>query len=125
MIILSACLLTVSNLVLSLSYPGDVFLIEWPNLAVSIMLGILAILGGVQALAKKRLLFAVFGTSILIPPSLSNITFALASLARVLIFAEDVTISVIAVLFSVISPVVLVLSVLSLILLARSRHEFS
>ncbi len=70
-------------------------------------------------------MFAVFGTSVLIPPSLSNTTFTLESLARALAGAEDLTISFYAVLFIAISPVVLVLSVLSLIFLARSRHEFS
>jgi hypothetical protein len=125
MIIVSACLLAVSNVILTSSYPSDAFWIELPSLAVYIMLNILALLGGVQALVKKRLLFAVFGASILIPPSLSNTTFTLASLARTLIFAEDFTISIAAVLFIASSSVVLVLSVLSLIFLARSRREFS
>ncbi len=126
MIIVSACQLAVVSLVVSFSYPSRVFLIEWPNLAVSVMLSILAILGGVQALARKRLLFAVFGASILIPQSLSNIAFALNWLVMpVLMFAEDVTMSVSSVLSIAISPVVLVLSVLSLIFLAKSKHEFS
>jgi hypothetical protein len=125
MIIVSACLLAVSNFLLYLSYPSNIILSEWPNLAVSIILDVLAILGGVLALAKTRFVFAVFGTSILIPSSLSSVTFILSALARSLTGTENLTISLFAVLFIAISPIVLVLSVLSLVFLAMSRNEFN
>ena len=131
---MSSCLLIVSNsvlfafsAVLIFNYPivfSGVFWSEVSSFAVSIMFNILSLLGGVQALARTRLVFAVFGTSILIPSSLSAVTFTLTSLARSLTDAENLTLSVYTVLFLAIYPVVLVLSVLSLIFLARSRHEF-
>jgi hypothetical protein len=124
MTIVSACLLIVYNSAVFI-YSSYVFWTELSSLAVSIMLNILSLLGGVQALARTRLLFAVFGASILIPPSLSTVTFTLASLSLALTRAENLTISIYAVLFIVIYPVVLVLSVLSLIFLARSRREFN
>jgi hypothetical protein len=128
MTIVSACLLIVLNLVLIFAYRSASSLIFWirlPTLAVSIVLNILSLLGGVQALVRTRFVFAIFGTSILIPPSLSELTYLLALLARVVTGAESPTISFYDVFFIAISPVVLVLSVLSLIFLARSRHEFS
>jgi hypothetical protein len=135
MTIVSACLLIVSNLVLIIysaalivSSPllsSSVSWTWWSSVAVSTMLNILSLLAGVLALARTRLLFVVFGTSVLIPPSLSNTAFALVSLARALIGAENLTMSFYAALFIAISPIVLVLSVLSLIFLAKSRQEFS
>jgi len=135
MIIVSACLLIVFNLVVILQYSSFIlmnssFLIDvlWsalPSLAVSMMLDILALLGGVQALAKRRLMFAVFGTSVLFTISLPSTTSLFALLARVLTRVENPTSSAYEVFLITIYPVVLVLSVLSLIFLARSRREFS
>jgi hypothetical protein len=135
MIIVSACLLIVFNLVVIFQYSSFIFMnssslidVFWgalPSLAVSIMLDILALLGGVQALAKRRLMFAVFGTSVLFTISLPGATSLFALLARALTGVGSPTISVYEVFLITIYPVVLVLSVLSLIFLARSRHDFS
>lgn len=127
MTIVSACLLIVLNSVLIFTYRNAssfIFWIQLPTLAVSITLNILSLLGGVLALVRTGFVFAVFGTSVLIPPSLSELTYLLALLARVLTDAESPTISFYEMFFIAISPVVLVLSVLSLIFLARSRREF-
>jgi ethanolamine transporter EutH len=137
MIIVSACLLIVFNLAwvfqyssyvsINSSFARDVFWISLPNLAVSVTLDILALLGGVQALARRRLMFAVFGTSVLITISLTGTTSIFASLARALTLTglENFAVSDYEVFAIAVSPVILVLSVLSLIFLARSRHEFS
>jgi len=133
MIIVSACLLIVFNSILIFQYSSYVFMnssilreffwTELPSLAVSMMLDILALLGGVQALARRSIVFAVFGSSVLITISLSSTTSFFALLARAL--TVGATISSYEVLFITIPVVVLVLSVASLIFLARSRREFS
>jgi hypothetical protein len=134
MIIVSACLLTVFNLVFIFQYTSyfsmnsifasDILWFELPSSAVSIMFDILVLLGGVQALAKRRLVFAVFGASVLIASSLSGTTSLFALLARALT-GGSLTLSVYEVFFITVYPVVFVLSVLSLIFLAKSKDEFS
>lgn len=135
MIIVSACVLIAFNIVLVFQlssyvfmnsiFSSDVFWGALPSLAVSIMLAILALLGGVQALAKRRLMFAVLGTSVLFIISVGGTTSLFALLARALTRGANLTVSVYEVFFIIIYPVVLVLSVLSLNFLAKSRHEFS
>jgi hypothetical protein len=137
MIIVSACLLIVLNFIWIFQYSSyismnsifarDFFWISLPSLAVSVTLGIIALLGGVQALAKRRLVFVVFGTSVLITFSLTSTTSIFASLARALALtgAENLTGSGYEVFAITIPSAMLVLSVLSLIFLAKSRHEFS
>jgi|GEM_PF-5211286 len=125
LIIVSACLLIVSHIILhldtSLSYYD--FLSLLPNLVAIIILSVIALIGGVQALNKKRFLFAFFGSSFLITQSLLNITYVLNWLVSKL-FPEEIMMSGFPALFIAISPIALALSILSLILLARSRNEF-
>jgi hypothetical protein len=128
MIIASACQLIILNLVLIFTYsniPVYVFWIELPRIGISIMLNILALLGGILALARTRFMFAVFGTSVLITQSLLNTASVSSLLAQAMTGAENLIVSVFEVPFIVFSSVVLVLSVFSLIFLARSRQEFS
>jgi hypothetical protein len=136
MIIVSACLLIVFNLVAIFqyssfmftysSYFGSVAWIQLSSFAVSILLDVLALLGGVQALVKRHLVFAVFGTSILFTISLSSTISILASLARALTqnLTVPATVSVYEVFPLTLFPLVLVLSILSLIYLAKSKPEF-
>lgn len=126
MIIVSACLLIVAISVSRSEYYFSyyLFLSSLPNLGASITLSVVSLFGGVQALIKKRFLFAIFGTSFLIIQSLLNTTNVLDWLVSKL-FPEEILMSGYPALFIIISPVVLILSVLSLIFLTRSKHEFS
>jgi hypothetical protein len=126
--IVSACLYIgtyLLELTFTFSYQfSSILWSELPSLAVGIMLGVLAVLGGASALVRKRLVFAVFGAAVILPESLSFTTFVVVSLARALMYG-DFTISVPAFLYIALSPVALVLSALSLVFLAKSRSEFS
>jgi hypothetical protein len=126
MIIASACLLIVAISVLRSEYYFRyyLFLSSLPNFGASIALSVVSLFGGVQALIRKRFLFVIFGTSFLIVQSLLNVTNVFDWLVSKL-FPEEILMSGYPAVFIVISPVVLILSVLSLIFLTRSKHEFS
>jgi hypothetical protein len=126
MTIVSASLLIVLHLALMYSYSmikiGYVFWLYLPSEAIAIMFDVLALLGGALALTRTHLLFAVFGASVLIPASSGYVAIVLGSL---MMRAENLVLPVYAILFIIISPVALVLATLSLILLAKSKSEFS
>jgi hypothetical protein len=120
MIIVSACLLIVVNLLNIISYPSIVLWRELPIWLGYITLDSLAVVGGLLALTRTRLLFTVFGASLLIPNSLSYTTFAVEAL----LLGENITLAIIPLIYLIFAPVALVLSILSLIFLAQSKSEF-
>jgi hypothetical protein len=120
MIIVSACLLIVVNLLNITTYPSIVLWRELPIWLGYITLDSLAVVGGLLALTRTRLLFTVFGASLLIPNSLSYTTFAVEAL----LLGENITLAIIPLIYLIFAPVALVLSILSLIFLAQSKSEF-
>jgi hypothetical protein len=120
MMILSACLLIVVNLLNITTYPSMIVWRELPIWLGYIMFDLLALAGGVLALTRTRLLFAVLGASLLIPPSFS----ATAFLAESLMLGENITWSISALIVVIFTPVALALTTLSLIFLAISKSEF-
>jgi hypothetical protein len=120
MMIVSACLLIVVNLLNIITYPSMVLWRELPIWLGYITFDSLAVVGGTLALIRTRLLFAVFGASLLIPSSLSYTAFAVESL----LLGENITLAIIPLIYVIFTPVTLVLSTLSLIFLAQSKSEF-
>lgn len=123
MTITAGCLLIIFRLMVTTSYPSDYFLrLQLPELAVSLALDVLAVLGGALALTRTRLLFAVFGASVLIVPSLSTTAFMIG----LQLMAEGKpTTSISEIFYLIIYPNALVLSTLSLVFLAKSKQEFT
>ena len=120
MMIVSACLLIVVNLLNIITYPSMLLWRELPMWLGYLTFDSLAVVGGILALTRTRLLFVVFGASLLIPLSLSYTIFG----AEALLLGENITLAAVPLIYIVFAPVALVDSALSLIFLAQSKPEF-
>lgn len=120
MIIVSACLLIIVNVLNIITFPSIVLWRELPILLGYLALDSLAVVGGILALTRTRLLFAVFGASLLIPSSVSFTTF----IAESLLLGENITMDAVSLIYVTFAPAALVLSALSLIFLTQSKPEF-
>jgi hypothetical protein len=127
MIVVSACLLIVVDLLNIVTYSSNssmvLRIVLWRELPIwlgDITLDSLAVVGGVLALARTRLLFAVLTASLLIPYSLSYTTFGVESL----LLGENITLTNTSQIYVTFAPAALVLSTMSLIFLAQSKSEF-
>jgi hypothetical protein len=129
MVIISACMLIISQALLAwLNYQNPFFSLMVPSLITFLFFEVLAILGGVMALNRRSLVFAVFGATLVLTHSVGNILSGIEEIAAsrlgINILPSYVT-SLAGFIFFIIAPVTLVLSTLSLILLAKSKTEFT
>jgi len=120
MMIVSACLLIVVDLINMLTFPSFLFWREFPNWLIWIVFASLALVGGAFMFTRTHLLFSVFGGSLLIP---STASYALGVFETVLL-GEYPAFSGIFVTYLILGPVAFVLSILSLVFLAKSKSEF-
>jgi hypothetical protein len=123
MMIVSACLLIVVNLLNIVTMYGYPYLILWRELPIwlgYITFDLLAVAGGVLALTRTGLLFAVFSASLLIPTSFIFV----ASYVESLVLGENIILAISPLIVAIFTPVALVLSILSVIFLAQSKSEF-
>jgi hypothetical protein len=96
-------------------------LVQLPSLAITFALDVLALMGGALALGRKQIVFAVFGASVLIAASATSTSVMI----EWLIERVNFSMSVLGILYAFINAAALILSILSLVFLARSKPEFT